>query len=93
MSFSSSCTEDQLYTDRAPDGQRSLHITLQLITKQGCKSLLVKVDPGADVNTIPLSHCKTLFPKHLTRMVTSNRMPLEVPLALGPHMMTLQNSS
>ena len=31
--------EGQLYTDRAPNGYRSFHTTLQLITKQGCKSL------------------------------------------------------
>ena len=40
---------------------------LQLVTKQGCKSLPVKVDPGTDVNTIPLSHYKTLFPNHFTK--------------------------
>ena len=66
-SFSSSSNEDQLYTDRAPNGQRSFHTTLQLVTKQGCKSLLVKVDPGADVNTIPLSQYETLLPNHFTR--------------------------
>ena len=54
MSFNSYSNEDQLYMDRAPDGQKSFHTTLQLVSKQGCKSLLVKVDPGADVNTIPL---------------------------------------
>ena len=32
--------ESQLYTDRAPDGYRSFHTTLQLITKQGCKTLI-----------------------------------------------------
>ena len=29
-----------------------------MITKQGSKPLLVKVDPGADVNTVPLSKYK-----------------------------------
>ena len=56
--------EGQLYTDMAPDGHRSFHMTLQLITKQGCKSLLVKVDPGADANIIPLSRYRSLFPHH-----------------------------
>ena len=67
MSFNSSCNEGQLYTDRAPDGQRTFHTTLQLITKQGCRSLLVKVDPGTDVITIPLSPYTTLFPKHFSK--------------------------
>ena len=66
MSFNSYSNEDQLYTDRAPDGQKSFHTTLQLVTKQGCKSLPVKVDPGTDVNTIPLSQYKTLFPNDFT---------------------------
>ena len=67
MFFNSSCNEGQLYMDRAPDGQRSFHTTLQLVTKQGCRSLLVMVDLGTDVNTIPLSCYKTLFPKHFTK--------------------------
>ena len=38
-----------------------------MITKQGSKPLLVKVDPGADVNTVPLSKYKKLFPTHFTK--------------------------
>ena len=67
MSFNSYSNEDQLYMDRAPYGPKSFHTTLQLFTKQGCKSLPVKVDPGADINTIPLSQYITLFPNHFTR--------------------------
>ena len=67
MPFDSSCNEGQLYTDSAPHGQRSFHTTLQLVTKQGCRSLPVKVDPGTDINTIPLSCYKTLFPKYFTK--------------------------
>ena len=59
--------EGQLYTNMAPDGHRPFHTTLQLVTKQGCKSLLIKVGPGADVNTIPPSHFKTLFPMHFNK--------------------------
>ena len=69
MSFNpnTACNEGQLYTDLAPDGQRSFHATLQMVTKQGCKCLPVKVDPGADINTIPLSHSKTIFLQHFTK--------------------------
>ena len=56
--------EGQLYTDKAPNGHRSFHTTLQLVTKQGCKSLPVKVDPGSDTNIIPLSRYRSLFPHH-----------------------------
>ena len=37
---------------------------------QGSKPLPVKVDPGADVNTIPLTKYRKLFPTHFTRQVT-----------------------
>ena len=68
MSFNPTTTwdEGQLYTDQAPDGQTSFHTTLQMVTKQGCKPLPVKVDPGADINTIPLmlqDHISTTFHK------------------------------
>ena len=59
--------QDKLPTDVASDGQMSFHTTLQMITKQGSKPLLVKVDPGADVNTVPLSKYRKLFPTHFTK--------------------------
>ena len=69
MSFdpNTACHEGQLYTDWAPDGQTSIHTTLQMVMKQGCRPLPVKVDPGADINTIPLTHYKTIFPQHFTK--------------------------
>ena len=53
--------EGQFYTDKVPDGQRSFHTTMQIVTKQGWKSLPVNVGPEANVNTIPLSHYRTIF--------------------------------
>ena len=38
-----------------------------MITKQGSKSLPVKVNPSADVNTIPLTKYRKLFPAHFTK--------------------------
>ena len=38
-----------------------------MITKQGSKPILVKVNPGADVNTVPLSKYRNLFPTHLPK--------------------------
>ena len=68
MSFNptTACNEGHLYRHQAPDGQTSFHTTLQMVTKQGCKPLPVKVDPGADINTIPLTCYKTIFPQHFT---------------------------
>ena len=57
----------QLITDRASDGHTSFHTMLQVDTKQGAKSIPVKVDPGAEVNTIPLSWYRKLFKKNVTK--------------------------
>ena len=62
-----SSVETNLITDTALDGHTAFHTTLQIVTSQGCKNLHVKVDPGADCSTIPLSHFHSVFPKHLTK--------------------------
>ena len=59
--------EGQLITDRASDGHTSFHTTLQVDTKQSAKSIPVKVDTGAEVNTIPLSQYRKLFKKNFTK--------------------------
>ena len=59
--------EGTLHMDVASDGQTSFHTTLQMVTKQGSKSLPVKVNPGADVNTITLTKYRKLFPAHFTK--------------------------
>ena len=41
-----------------------------MVTKQGSKPLPVKVDPSADVNTIPLTKYRKLFQHTLQRQVT-----------------------
>ena len=59
--------EGKLHTDVASDGHTSFHTTLQIVTKQGSKPLPVKVDHSADVNTIPLTKYRKLFPAHFTK--------------------------
>ena len=59
--------EGKLITDTASDCQTSFHTNLQVITKQGIQPIPVKVNPGTDVNTIPLSCYKKLFRKNLTK--------------------------
>ena len=39
-----------------------------MVTKQGSKSLPVKVNPGIDVNTIPLTKYRKLFPAQFTKV-------------------------
>ena len=73
--------EGQLYTNRAPDGYRSFHTTLQLITKQGCKPLQVKVNQGAEANIIPLSRYRSLFPQHFHANSTLKANSLRKPKA------------
>ena len=48
--------EGHLLPDTASDGHTSFHTTLQVITKQGTKLITVEVNPGTDVNTMPLPH-------------------------------------
>ena len=85
-SDTSQTQEGQLYTDRAPDGHRSFHTMLQLVAKQGCNSLPIKVDPGADVNTIPLSHFKTLFPQCFNKDGNLKQNTLRsTPCTWSPH--------
>ena len=38
-----------------------------MVTKQGSKSLPVKVNPGMDVNTLPLTKYRKFFPAHFTK--------------------------
>ena len=59
--------EGKLHMDVASGGHTSFHTTLQMVTKQGSKSLSVKVDLSADVNTIPLTKYRKLFPAHFTK--------------------------
>ena len=60
--------ETDLLTDTELDGHTAFHTTLQIVTSQGCKNLQVKVDPGADLSTIPLSRFCSAFPKHFTNL-------------------------
>ena len=53
--------EGKLHMDVTSDGHTSFHTTLQMVTKQGSKPLPVKVDPGADVNTITLNQIQKAF--------------------------------
>ena len=62
-----SSMETNFVTDTAIDEQTSFHTTLQIITSQGSKPLHVKVDPGAECSSIPLSHFHKAFPKHFTK--------------------------
>ena len=45
----------------ASNGQVSFYTHLMLPTKNGMKSIMVKIDPGAQVNTIPLNRYWKLF--------------------------------
>ena len=40
---------------------------LQMVTKHGCKPIPVKIDSAAEINTVPLSKYKKLFPAHVTK--------------------------
>ena len=59
--------EGKLFTERASDGQVAFYTHLDLPAQSGTKTMVVKIDPGAQVNTIPLSRYCTLFPNHLNK--------------------------
>ena len=56
-----------LFMERASDGQIAFFTWLQLPTQDGTKLMTVKIDPAAQVNTIPLSRYHTLFPTKLNK--------------------------
>ena len=64
---SSSCTVFNLQADIASNGHTSFHTMLQMVTKHGCKPIPVKIDTGAEINTVPLSKYKKLFPAHVIK--------------------------
>ena len=66
--YMASSIETDLITDTVLDGHTAFHTTLQIVTSQGCKNLQVKVDPGADLSTIPLSRFRSAFPKHFNQI-------------------------
>ena len=61
------CAEGMLFTESTADGQVAFHTCLQIPSHNGTKSMTIKIDPGAQVNTIPLSKYCKLFPKKLTK--------------------------
>ena len=52
--------EGRLLTDTTSDRHTSFYTMLQMMTKQGSKSLQVRIGPGAEVNMIPLSMYRKL---------------------------------
>ena len=59
--------EGKLYTESASDGQVAFFTCLHLPAQNGTKTMVVKIDPGTQVNTIPLSRYHDLYPNNLTK--------------------------
>ena len=59
--------EGKLFMKRASDGQVAFYTCLDLPAQSGTKTMVVKIDPGAQVSTIPLSRYCTLFPNCLNK--------------------------
>ena len=84
--------EGKLYMDSTSDGQVAFFICLHLPAQSGTKTMIVKIDPGAQVNTIPLSSYCALYPKKLNPGTPrpSPSCPLTMP---GSPMMACQSPS
>ena len=62
-----SWAEGKLFTENASNGQVAFYTCLHLPAQNGTKTMTVKIDPGAQVNTIPLSRYLILYPNKLTK--------------------------
>ena len=79
--------EGSLLTERASDGQVPFYTRLQLPTKNGIKWMTIKTNPGAQVNTIPLSSTGNISPKKLIRPGILSQIPSALQPTPGFHMM------
>ena len=59
--------EGKLYMESASDGQVAFFTCLTLPAQSGTKTMVVKIDLGTQVNTIPLSRYCTLYPNKLNK--------------------------
>ena len=59
--------EGKLYTESASDGQVAFYTHNQLPAHDGTKTMTVKIEPDAQINTIPLSRYHVLYPRKLTK--------------------------
>ena len=69
--------EGMLFTERASDGQVAFYTRLDLPARSGTKTMVVKIDPDAQVNTIPLSRYHTLYPNHISKSRYSKAKSLQ----------------
>ena len=53
--------------EQTSGGYVLFYTCLMLPMKNGTKSVMAKIDPGAEVNTIPLSRYQKLFPHKITK--------------------------
>ena len=79
--------EGKFYTKSTSNGQVVFFTCLQLPAGDGTKTMTVRIDPGAQVNTIPLSRYHVLFPKKLTK----SRFPKAKALLPTHHMWISHN--
>ena len=59
--------EGKLFNESTSDGQVAFYTCLHLPAWSGTKTMTVKIDPGTQVNTIPLSKYCTIYPNKLTK--------------------------
>ena len=81
--------EGSLFTESASNRQVSFYTRLQLPMKDGTKLMTVKIDPGTQLNTIPLSQYQKLFP----HKVDNSRYPKPSSLCPTAHTWMLHDGS
>ena len=75
--------------ESASDGQVAFPTHLNLSARSGTKTMVVKIDPGAQVNTILLSRYHTLYPNKLNK----SRYPKAQSLMTTHHTWISHNGS
>ena len=72
--------------DRTTDSHAAYYTTLQLTTKQGMKSIMVKIDPRAMAKTTPLSKYHRNFPISSLNQAIPNKVSYNQHPRHGYHM-------
>ena len=83
----SSQPEGSVLTERASNGQVSFYTRLQVFMKNGKKLMTMKIDPGAQVSTIPWAGIGSFYPQKSMRPGILRPIPSPLQPTPGSHMM------
>ena len=80
-------------TEHVSDGQITFYTWLDLTIRTNVKHLIVKIDPSASVNTIPLSRYWNIFPQKIAEKNAPTLLHSTLPATPGSPMMAVHSPS